>query len=141
MTPTKEDTPIPADIDRIATDIVRADYSKSGDDPDWLLYVAIAKAILFEREACARRAEAKDRAGREWVSDSLWANVRREIAADIRRGFNRSYPFNEQNPVPAKSRQEARTPLGGTEAETASGASEVIGAGSAITFIDDVGSI
>ena len=46
--------PIPDDIDRIATDIVRADYSKGDQEPDWLLYLAIAKAIhdavMAERE-------------------------------------------------------------------------------------------
>ncbi|GAA4169274.1 hypothetical protein [Shinella granuli] len=48
--------PIPDDIDRIATDIVRADYSKGDQEPDWLLYLAIAKAIhdavMAERERC-----------------------------------------------------------------------------------------
>jgi len=43
---------IPADIDQIATDIVRADYSnQSMVEPDWLLYEAIARAILAERKA------------------------------------------------------------------------------------------
>lgn len=41
----------PQDIDHIATDIVRTDYSKLDDDPDWLLYKAIGSAILAERPA------------------------------------------------------------------------------------------
>ena len=45
-----------------------------------------ARAILAERERCAQRAEAKDREGREWVAGSLFGNIRREIAADIRGG-------------------------------------------------------
>ncbi|MBX5253339.1 hypothetical protein HJC03_23505 [Rhizobium sp. NLR4b] len=36
-------------------------------------------------EECARKAEALDRTGREWVKDSLWANIKRETAASIRR--------------------------------------------------------
>ena len=48
--------PIPEDIDRIATDLVRADYS--GDhDPEWAMYKAIAGALAAERERCAKLAE------------------------------------------------------------------------------------
>lgn len=49
--------PIPADIDQIATDIVRTDYSKSDLEPDWLLYAAISNAIRTERDRCAAIAE------------------------------------------------------------------------------------
>ncbi len=41
---------IPADIDKIATDIVRSDYTSDDEDPDWLMYLAIAKAIMAERD-------------------------------------------------------------------------------------------
>ncbi|QND53482.1 hypothetical protein HB779_17495 [Phyllobacterium sp. 628] len=44
------------------------------------------RAILAERERCATVAEALDRQGREWVRDSLWANIKRDTAAAIRRG-------------------------------------------------------
>jgi hypothetical protein len=46
---------IPEDIDRLATDIVRADYTSSGDEPEWLLYKAIAQALLSERLAQKER--------------------------------------------------------------------------------------
>lgn len=46
-------TAIPHDIDRVASDIVRADYSKQDAEPDWLIYLAIAKAIVAERHRCA----------------------------------------------------------------------------------------
>ncbi|MGV8950107.1 MAG: hypothetical protein ACOH2M_03315 [Cypionkella sp.] len=45
---------------------------------------SIARAILEEREACAARAEALDRSGREWVSDSLWAHIKADTASAIR---------------------------------------------------------
>lgn len=41
---------IPSDIDQIATEIVRADYTAGDEEPDWLMYLAIAKAILAERD-------------------------------------------------------------------------------------------
>ena len=44
-------TDIPEDIDRIATDIVRAQCGTE-DDPEWQMYLAIARAILAERERC-----------------------------------------------------------------------------------------
>lgn len=46
----------------------------------------IGQMILAERERCAVVAEAKDRAGRDWVPDSIWAQIKRETAAAIRRG-------------------------------------------------------
>lgn len=45
---------IPKDIDRIATDLVRTPYE---DDVEWNMYLAIARAILAERERCAKIAE------------------------------------------------------------------------------------
>lgn len=48
--------PIPEDIDRIATDLVRADYS-GDDDPDWKMYESIARALMAERERCAKIVE------------------------------------------------------------------------------------
>lgn len=41
---------IPADIDQIATDIVRADYTAGDEEPAWIMCLAIAKAILAERD-------------------------------------------------------------------------------------------
>ncbi len=41
---------IPADIDQIATDIVRADYTCGDEEPEWLMYLAMALAILAERD-------------------------------------------------------------------------------------------
>lgn len=41
---------MPEDIDRTATDIVQM---RTGDDPEWETYVAIARAILAERKRCA----------------------------------------------------------------------------------------
>lgn len=35
-------------------------------------------------EACAIAAEAQDRAGYEWVPDSLWANILRRAGANVR---------------------------------------------------------
>ena len=46
-----------------------------------------------EREACAVAAEAIERTGREWVKDSLWANIKRDTAAAIRA---RSLPANAE---------------------------------------------
>ena len=48
-------------------------------------------AAAEEREACAAAAESLDRSGREWVKDSLWANIKRDTAAAIRA---RSLPAN-----------------------------------------------
>lgn len=48
---------------------------------------AVEAGILAERERCAVVAEALDRTGREWVADSLWANIKRDTAAAIRRGL------------------------------------------------------
>lgn len=48
---------IPEDIDKIASDIVRTDFSQTEDDPEWLHYLAIARAILAERQRCAEVAE------------------------------------------------------------------------------------
>ena len=45
---------IPDDIDRIATDIVRTRYSEDVGEAEYLLYEAIAKAILAERGRCAK---------------------------------------------------------------------------------------
>ena len=47
---------------------------------------AFDEGAAQERERCAVRAEALDRSGREWVKDSLWANIKRDTAAAIRRG-------------------------------------------------------
>lgn len=44
----------------------------------------IAKAILAERERCAKIAEGASSLGRDWVPGSLWETLRRETAADIR---------------------------------------------------------
>lgn len=44
---------IPEDIDRIATNLVRADYS-GDDEPEFKMYLAIAQALLAERERAAR---------------------------------------------------------------------------------------
>lgn len=35
-------------------------------------------------EQCAVAAEQQDRAGREWVPDSLWANILRRAALNVR---------------------------------------------------------
>lgn len=40
---------IPADIEQIASDIALTDYSKA-DEPDFAIYMAIAKALLAERQ-------------------------------------------------------------------------------------------
>lgn len=41
-------------------------------------------AQKYEREACAVTAESLELTGREWVRDSLWANIKRDTAAAIR---------------------------------------------------------
>ena len=46
---------------------------------------AFDEGVAQERERCAAVAEALDRTGREWVPDSLWANIKRDTAAAIRR--------------------------------------------------------
>lgn len=80
------DTTIPDDIDRIATDIVRADYSKDGQEPDWLLYLAIAKAIhdavMAERERCARIAD-DEASGRDWQRADANAQNDKRAARDF----------------------------------------------------------
>lgn len=77
---------IPDAIDRIATDIVRADYSNE-PEPDYALYAAIAQAIhdavMAERERCARLMEDDG----EWTfagspsAMAIFEDVR-ELAAD-----------------------------------------------------------
>lgn len=44
-------SPIPNDIDKIASDLVRMDFSKA-DEPDYAFYLAIAEALNAERERC-----------------------------------------------------------------------------------------
>lgn len=44
----------PEDIDKIATDIVRAEWGDA--DPEWALYQAICTAIMRERQRCAKLA-------------------------------------------------------------------------------------
>ena len=46
----------------------------------------VSAAVASEREACARKAEALDRCGRDWVPDSLWDRVKRDTAHSIRHG-------------------------------------------------------
>lgn len=48
----------------------------------------IAEVLAAEREACAVRAEAIERGEREWVPESLWAHIKRDTAADIRKPRN-----------------------------------------------------
>ncbi len=48
-------------------------------------------AVKAERERCAKVAEALDRSGREWVKDSLFDSIRKEIAREIRRGDDDLY--------------------------------------------------
>lgn len=88
-------TAIPADIQK-AAEIAVFNFEariQSGEfeglDPDGTdardaLKAEIAKALAAEREACAVRAEALDRIGREWVADSLWARIKADTAAAIR---------------------------------------------------------
>lgn len=60
--------------------------------PDWearaetLREAAGALTALRARtiEACAVAAEAQDRCGREWVADSLWANILKRAGANVR---------------------------------------------------------
>lgn len=70
---------IPEDIDRIASDIVRADYSADAE-PDYAFYLAIAKAILADRQRdqwqlindeamSGQRILAIEDFVREWVDD------------------------------------------------------------------------
>lgn len=47
--------------------------------------IPIARAILAERERCAKVAEGFER-NREWVPGSLYDTLRREVAAAIRQG-------------------------------------------------------
>lgn len=79
---------IPEDIDRTATDIVRANYISSGDEPEWLMYKAIAEALLAERlaqkERDAKVVEAIGSVGRDWALTSFMGSLRRDIAAAIR---------------------------------------------------------
>ena len=48
-------------------------------------HAALAVAEPVIREECARAAEGFE-ANRDWVSGSLWGNIRREVAAAIREG-------------------------------------------------------
>lgn len=48
-------------------------------------------------EQCAMAAEAQDRAGYEWVGDSLWANILRRAGANVRRLKRRSPANPSQN--------------------------------------------
>lgn len=74
---------LPEDLWAAACRVVNA-QGLSADD---LGRVApVARALMAEREACAVRAEALDRSGRDWVADSLWARIRAETATDIRKG-------------------------------------------------------
>jgi hypothetical protein len=76
ISPDKEHPVIPDDIYRIATDIVRCDYSKAVE-PDYEIYLAIARAILAERQRCAEIAKATgasssdDWPGETWIADRI----------------------------------------------------------------------
>lgn len=59
-----------------------------GNDPIeyWDDYKPQAMAVIAVTvEACAVAAEAQDRAGREWVRDSLWADILKRAGANVRR--------------------------------------------------------
>lgn len=83
-------------------DLVREQYDKAPDHyrmgDNWDDGApAIADAIIAQLpllaaeqcdemiEVCAVAAEAQDRAGYEWVQDSLWANILRRAGANVRK--------------------------------------------------------
>ncbi|OVE94475.1 hypothetical protein B7W85_13060 [Allorhizobium ampelinum] len=76
-------TKIPDDIDLIATGIVRNASPASADvDPDYELYLSIAKAILAERERCAAIVETISHDG---LHESMWRNRFKNVADLIRK--------------------------------------------------------
>lgn len=48
-------------------------------------------------EECARAAEQQDRAGREWVPESLWAKILTRAGAEVRR--LKSIPVQDATPL------------------------------------------
>ena len=78
--------------DEIRNILLAAGYTIKPGETDLRPYVyeAAQQLIEAEREACARLAE-QFPANRAWVPGSLWANIRAEVAADIRA---RNKPFS-----------------------------------------------
>lgn len=63
---------LPGDIDRIATDIMRADYSGPDKDSEWEMYLAIGRAILAERlSATERAAKIAENFSAQYVADII----------------------------------------------------------------------
>jgi hypothetical protein len=75
--------PWPTDIQIAATDAARS-YLESGDN-GWPLSHVIARALLEERERCAKVAES-DRGVTAYGNDDYGPNVARRIASAIRSG-------------------------------------------------------
>lgn len=53
--------------------------------------IVVARAIMAERERCALVAEGFEQT-RDWVPKSLYAAIRNEVAARIRRGVPAGFP-------------------------------------------------
>lgn len=80
---------IPADIPQDVWDAAaKVDIPPAMSGPyNWraVLREAIARAILAERERCAKIAEGFDR-NRDWVPGSIFDRLYREVATSIRQG-------------------------------------------------------
>jgi hypothetical protein len=75
----------PEDVMRAAEEAAR-DECQAGGSFDYRCVVeTAARAILAERERCAKLAEGTEQT-RSWVPSSLYDTLRREAAAAIRKG-------------------------------------------------------
>jgi len=76
----------PQDVSQEAWDAAIAAVSTAYTEGEATVTVAraITAAVAAEREACAVVAEALERGEREWVRDSLWANIKADTARAIR---------------------------------------------------------
>lgn len=105
MTATPTDA-IPEDIDRIATDIVRAQCGTE-DDPEWQMYLAIARAILAERERCAQIAMSR-RSLPSLDADAYGTTLAIDIATAIRQPVSKANPNSARGFSSAEQAAEAR---------------------------------
>lgn len=78
-------TDIPDDVMRIAEDLIPGMDLEPGESMRGGIVYYTAKAIMAERERCAKVAEGFQQ-NRDWVPGSLYDNLRREVGAAIRKG-------------------------------------------------------
>lgn len=75
--------PMEAAVERIAREL-HTSHCQPYHAARALLAEILPPLLAEERERCAKLAEGFDDPARDWLAGSVWANIRRDIAAAIR---------------------------------------------------------